>query len=231
MSDFNYAHNNTQNGERKTRTAQFNKYKCRQADSFAAEQINNLRALAFSREIPTACEETLNFICNLAQIKNAKNILELGTGIGISGICLLESCPEATLTTIEKNEGFYNLAKKSFADTGMAGRTVLISGDAGEEIERLKENSYDFIFMDSAKVQYVKYLPRLKKLLKTGGVIAADDVLLYGWVTGEQEPPKKRSALVRHIQEYINAAISDDELATTVVDIGDGIAISLKKSL
>ncbi|MCD8372651.1 MAG: O-methyltransferase [Clostridia bacterium] len=227
MSEYNYAHNNTQCGERKTRTAQFNKYKC--TDSHISQQIEKLRIYANEREIPTACDETLNFICNLARIKNAKNILELGTGIGISGICLLDSCPDASLTTVEKNETFFYEARENFGWANMEGRVVQISGDAGEEIEYLPEESFDFIFMDSAKVQYVKYLPTLKKLLKKGGVLAADDVLLYGWITGEEQPPKKRAALIRHIQEYIDAAISDDELSTTIVDIGDGIALSIKK--
>ncbi|MCD8040584.1 MAG: O-methyltransferase [Clostridia bacterium] len=227
MPEYNYAHNNTQGGERKTRTAQFNKYKC--SGSHISQLTEKLRLHANEREIPTACDETLNFICNLARIKNAKNILELGTGIGISGICLLDACPDASLTTIEKNEMFFYEARENFGWANMEGRVVQIFGDAGEEIECQTEDSYDFIFMDSAKVQYVKYLPRLKKLLKNGGVIVADDVLLYGWVTGEEQPPQKRAALVRHIQEYINAATADDELFTTIVDIGDGIAVSVKK--
>ncbi|MCD7729202.1 MAG: O-methyltransferase [Clostridia bacterium] len=226
MSDFNYAHNNTQGGERKTRTAQFNKYKC--TDSHISLLTEKLRIYANEREIPTACDETLNFICNLSRVKNAKNILELGTGIGISGICLLDACPDASLTTVEKNETFFYEARGNFGWANMEGRVVQILGDAGEKIEALTEESFDFIFMDSAKVQYVKYLPRLKKLLKKGGVIVADDVLLYGWVTGEEQPPKKREALVRHIKEYIDAAISDGELSTTIIDIGDGIALSVK---
>ena len=100
-------------------------------------------------------------------------------------------------------------------------------GDAGEEIEKL-EGGYDFIFLDCAKVQYVKYLPRLKTLLKKGGVLAADDVLLFGYVTGEEETPKKRRMLVEHVKEYIAAATGDEELTTTVINVGNGVALSVK---
>jgi predicted O-methyltransferase YrrM len=78
-------------------------------------------------------------------------------------------------------------------------------------------------------VQYIKYLPRLKQLLKKGGVLLADDVLLYGWVNGEVPAPAKRRMLVTHVREYINAVTSDNDLFTCIVDVGDGIALSIKK--
>ena len=110
---------------------------------------------------------------------------------------------------------------------GLAERVTAVLGDAGEVIKDLKEE-YDFIFLDCAKVQYIKYLPILKNLLKTGGVIVADDVLLFGYVTGEEQVPKKRKMLVEHIKEYIYAVTHDSELQTTVLDIGDGVAVSVK---
>lgn len=221
MTDFNYAHNDTSAGERQSRTAQFNSLRC-------SELVKKLRNDAFEREIPTASDETLQFICTLARAKNAKTILEIGTAVGISGICLLEACPTAELTTIERDENFFAQAKENFYKADCVGRVVQILGDAAEKILALPDESFDFIFMDCAKVQYIKMLPRLKELLKKGGVLVADDVLLFGWVTGEAEPPKKRKMLVRHIREYIEAATSDSELSTSILDIGDGIALSVK---
>ena len=101
-------------------------------------------------------------------------------------------------------------------------------GDAGEEILKLPEDKFDFIFLDCAKVQYIKYLPRLKKLLKKGGVLVADDILLFGYITGEEEVPKKRKMLVEHIKEYVSAVTNDCELFTTILDIGNGVAVSTK---
>lgn len=222
MTEFNYAHNDTGGGERTSRTAQFNKLCC-------SDLVARLRQNAFGREIPTASDETLQFLCTLARAKNAKHILEIGTAVGISGIALLDACPDASLTTVERDEEFFYEAKENFGWANCEGRVLQILGDANEAVLSLPDDSFDFIFMDCAKVQYVKLLPRLKELLKKGGVLIADDVLLYGWVTGETEPPKKRRMLVQHIREYIDAVTVDVELSTTVLDIGDGIAMSVKK--
>lgn len=103
-----------------------------------------------------------------------------------------------------------------------------VNADAGETLPSLTDE-YDFIFMDCAKAQYIKYLPELKRLLKKGGTLVADDVLLFGWLTGESEVPKKRKMLYKHVCEYVEAVTSDTGLITTVMDIGDGLALSVKR--
>ncbi len=218
--EFSYAHKNTENGERTTRTAQFNKPRI-------SEEIQKIRELAFANEIPVSNGETLNFLVTVLSAVKPKNILELGTAVGVSGAVILQTCPAAKLTTVERDKGFYESAAHNFNALGLADRVTSVLGDAGEVIGNLKEE-YDFIFLDCAKVQYIKYLPRLKELLKKGGVLVADDVLLFGYVTGEEEVPKKRKMLVEHIKEYVQAATHDNELQTTVFDIGDGVALSVK---
>ena len=215
-----YAHNDTCAGERKTPTAQFNSPKI-------SEKLERLRQSAFKREIPTADNETLGFLTTLVCALKPKNILELGTAVGISGIAMLSACPESTLHTVEKNKLFFDEAVENFKNFNLESRTKGILGDAGEVIEQL-EGEYDFIFLDSAKVQYIKYLPRLKKLLKKGATLLADDILLYGYITGEAPVPPKRRMLVRHIREYIGAVTNDCELSTTIINIGDGLAMSVK---
>lgn len=221
MEEFTYAHNNTDGGERQSRTAPVNRLQC-------SDLVRRLRAEAFERSIPTASDETLQLLCTLARAKNAENILELGTACGISGIALLQACPEARLTTIERDANFFAEAEKNFALANCADRVLSVEGDAGEVILTLPKGSFDFIFLDCAKVQYVKMLPRLKELLKKNGVLFADDVLLYGYVTGERQTPKKRRMLVQHIREYLQAATDDCALSTAVLDVGDGVALSVK---
>lgn len=221
MPELDYAHNDTQNGERPSPTAQFVRLSLPQ-------NIVELRSSAFARAIPTADDETLQYLMTMAKAVKPERILELGSAIGISGCCLLSVCPQATLTTVEKNEEFYAEAKQNFAALGYADRVTSICGDAGEEILKL-QGQFDFIFLDSAKVQYVKYLLTLKNLLSSGGMLFADDVLLYGYVSGEVPTPPKRKMLVQHIREYIQAATTDPDLLTSVVPIGDGVCISIKK--
>jgi predicted O-methyltransferase YrrM len=219
--EFEYAHNDTSQGEKHSSTAQF-------VHLQVCEPLAQMRKDAFARNIPTADDETLQFLMCMAAATKPKHILELGTAVGISGIALLQTCPQAHLTTVEKNADFFAEATLHFKTAGLENRVTAICGDAGEVIQTLN-GTYDFIFLDSAKVQYVKYLPRLKQLLASGGVLLADDVLLYGWVNDEAPTPPKRKMLVEHIREYIQAATSDPELITTVVNIGDGICMSIKK--
>ncbi len=219
--DFTYAHKDTSGGERQTPTAKFNIPRITPA-------IQAVREEAFKAEIPVSDDETLCFLGTLLTALQPKEILELGTAVGVSGGFMLGTCPEARLTTVERDENFYNSAKRNFKTFGVSERVVQILGDAGEEITKLRRG-YDFVFLDFAKVQYVKYLPALKNLLRSGGVLVADDILLFGYVTGERETPKKRKMLVEHVKEYIAAATGDEELITTVINIGNGLAVSVKK--
>lgn len=218
---FLYAHKNTSEGERSTATAKFNKPRI-------SPHIAVVRERAFQAEIPVSDDETLSFLITLVNALKPEKILELGTAVGVSGAVMLENCARAHLTTIERDENFYNSAKQNFANFGLSDRVNLILGDAGEKMQSLG-GEYDLIFLDCAKVQYVKYLPRLKKLLKKGGTLVADDVLLYGYVAGEVETPKKRRMLVEHIREYLRALETDQELETQILELGEGLAVSHKK--
>ncbi|MDE6791360.1 MAG: O-methyltransferase [Clostridia bacterium] len=218
---FTYAHNDTSTPERESRTISLNKFKF-------SDFVREIRQNAFGRGIPVSSDETLAYLCTCALMAKPQNILEIGTAVGVSGICMLEQCTAAHLTTIEFNPDFATEAEDNFARAHMSDRATVVRGDAAEVLPAL-EGQYDFIFLDGPKVQYVKYLPQLKRLLKKGGTLFADDVLLYGWVNGERETPKKRKMLVEHIREYITAVTNDDELYTIIVDIGNGVALSVKK--
>ena len=217
---FDYAHKDTSGGERQTPTAKLN-------IPDVGEEISALRKSAFEREIPTSDDETLCVLLTLLKAIKPQSILELGTATGISGIAMLKACPAAKLVTVEKNEEFFREAVQNFKNTGVLGRVRAISGDAGEEISKLENNSFDLIFLDCAKVQYIKYLPRLKELLKDGGTLIADDILLFGYITGEAEVPKKRKMLVEHIKEYISAVQADRDFTTSIINAGNGLAVSV----
>lgn len=78
------------------------------------------------------------------------------------------------------------------------------------------------------RAQYIHYLPDLKRLLAPRGVLFADDVLLYGWVSGRAETPYKRRSIVRRLREYLGAVCTDPDLRTVVLEVGEGAAISVK---
>lgn len=218
--NFTYAHNDTSVAERISRTANVNV-----ADF--PDVVRDMRLDAFGRNIPVSSDETLAFLRICVAMAKPRKILEIGTAVGVSGICMLKICPSAELTTIEKNAEFAAEARRNFEKAGLSDRVTLLEGDAADKLVGLC-GQFDFIFLDGPKVQYVKYLPELKRLLASGGVIFADDVLLYGWVNGENPVPPKRRMLVEHIREYLAAVQNEKSLTTTIVDVGDGVALSVK---
>ncbi len=190
------------------------------------ERIQARREDALRRGIPVADDETLNFLVVLLQAIQPKRILEVGTAVGLSGAAMLSVCPNARLTTMELEEERYLEAKQNFADFGISDRVNAYMGDAGE-ILAMMDGEYDFVFLDGPKAQYEKYLFDLKRLMKPGATLFADDVLLYGWVSGEEPTPHKRQSIVDKIRSYLHTITEDKDFSTSVINIGDGVALSI----
>ena len=190
------------------------------------QRIADLRKAALERDIPVADDETLQFLLLMVKALQPKRILEIGTAVGLSGAAMLLACPEARLTTMELEEERYLEAKENFATLGVKDRVVAHLGDAGE-ILAMMDGEYDFVFLDGPKAQYEKYLFDLKRLMKKGATLFADDVLLYGWVSGEQPTPQKRHSIVDKIRSYLQTITADKDFITSVLDVGDGVALSV----
>ena len=193
------------------------------------ERISTRRAEALSRGIPVADDETLNFLLLTLRMVKPARILEIGTAVGLSAVSMLYECPSARLTTIELEEERYIEAKKNFADFGVSDRVNAHLGDAGE-ILAMMDGEFDFVFLDGPKAQYEKYLFDLKRLMKQGAILFADDVLLYGWVSGEEPTPQKRHSIVDKIRSYLDVVTADKDFITSVLNVGDGVALSVYNS-
>ena len=175
---------------------------------------------------PTAADETLALLCDLVQKSRPERVLEIGAGEGLTSIALLLS-GAARLTAIECDAERARRARENFAHFGLADRVTLIEDDAGRVLPALEEDgAYGLIFLDGPKAQYRRYFADCKRLLKRGGVLVSDDILLFGYVTGE--PPKKRKMLAEHIREYIAMLQSDPAFETEILPFGEGVAVSRK---
>ncbi len=183
-----------------------------------------LREKAKEVRDPTAADETLEYILRLVETRKPQKILEIGAAEGLTS-CAMLLCSDAQLTAIECDAARAARAREHFRLFGLEQRAALCEGDAAEILPML-EGGYDLIFLDGPKVQYRKYLPDCKRLLKRGGVLLSDDILLFGWVRGE--PPKKRRMLVEHIREYLRLLESDAELQTEILELGEGLAVSIR---
>lgn len=190
-----------------------------------APELEAMRRAALSGRDPTCADETLKYILGLCEELCPKRILEVGCAEGLTSTAMLLFC-EGTLTGIELDPFRRARAEENFEKFGVSNRVRLHEGDAAEILPML-EGEYDLIFSDGPKVQYLKILPELKRLLRRGGVLLSDDVLLFGWVRGT--PPAKRRMLARHIEEFLDRLERDPEFETKILPLGEGLAVSRKR--
>lgn len=175
---------------------------------------------------PVLRDETLELLLKIAAEKRPASILEIGTNVGLTGVALLLTLKNATLTGIEIDEDLYNAAKSNYAQFGVADRAKIFLGDASEIIP-VMTGRYDLIFLDGPKGHYYEYLPYLKAALNENGVLFADDVAFHGCVDGVV--PRKHRAIVNSIKAFLSDLKNDADFTVNVYDLEDGVCVSEKK--
>jgi len=179
--------------------------------------------------VPIIRKETTNFLQAMVAATRPKRILEVGTAVGYSALLMAQVMPEETdIITIEKYEPRIPVARRHFAEAGLSDRITLLEGDAGEILKKL-DGSFDFIFMDAAKGQYIHWLPDILRLLSTGGVLFSDNVLQDGDIIESRFAVERRNRTIHaRMREYLYTLTHMPEFQTSVVPIGDGVALSVK---
>ena len=155
----------------------------------------------------------------------------MGTAVGYSALLMAEVMPAGgQITTIEKYEKRIPQARKNFSEAGREAQIHLIEGDAGEIIPTLPEESYEFIFMDAAKGQYIHWLPGVLKLLAPGGMLVSDNVLQDGNILESRFAVERRDRTIhRRMREYLFTLKHTQGLETAVLSVGDGVTVSVKR--
>ncbi len=191
------------------------------------EIIADIKKEALANKVPILQDKSLELIRLILRIKEPKKILEIGTAVGYSAINFVDELNgNVFVKTIEKNENMYNIANQNISKVGFVDNIDVILADATKYLPNLKEdNVYDVIFIDAAKGQYLKFLENAIRLIKNGGVIIADNVLFKGRVLSDYNEHKYRTA-VNRLRNYINIINNDKRLKSTILDIGDGVAVS-----
>lgn len=175
--------------------------------------------------------EVAQFLTFLVHLSKARRILEIGTAIAYSTIWLARaSAPlDGFVTTIEINDRRAETAMKNIRKAILEDRITLLKGNAVDIIPQLQDK-YDFIFIDAAKGQYQFFFEELYPRLEPGGLLVADNVLAEGKVVVPDEELKHRQkTAVRRLRDYLRMLTGHPDLETTIVPLGDGIAVSLKK--
>jgi predicted O-methyltransferase YrrM len=164
----------------------------------------------------------------LAACVDAKAVVEIGTGAGVSGTWLLRGmAPDGVLTTIDVEAEHQRVAKQTFAAAGFTGpRVRLITGRALEVLPRLSDAAYDLVFIDAAKSEYAGYLAEAMRLLRPGGIVAIDNTLWHGRVAD----PTNRDPDTVAIRELLRQVRDDDRLVPLLIPNGDGLLAAVLRS-
>lgn len=180
--------------------------------------------------VPIIRREMQSFLKVMLFMKQPKRILEVGTAVGFSTLLFCEYAPEdCEVTTIEKYEKRIKIAGENFKRAGMEQKITLLEGDATEILRDLK-GSYDFIFMDAAKGQYINFLPDIMRLLEKDGVLISDNVLQDGDIIESHYVVERRNRTIyKRMREYLYELKHDERLATSIIPLGDGVTVSVKK--
>ena len=192
--------------------------------------LEQIEQEALAVYVPIIRKETQSFLKVLVMMKQPSRILEIGTAVGFSALLLSEYMPKGgRITTIEKYEKRIPVARENFRRAGKEDQITLIEGDA-LEVMRTLEGPYDFIFMDAAKGQYIHYLPETVRLLADGGVLVSDNVLQDGDVIESRFAVERRNRTIHsRMREYLYELKHHGQLTTSIIPLGDGVAISVKK--
>lgn len=193
--------------------------------------LNEIEEEALKTYVPIIRREMQSFLKTLLAAKQPKSILEVGTAVGFSALLMCEyGHPEAHLTTIEKYEPRIPIAKENFRRAGREEQITLLEGDAFEHLKAL-EGPFDFIFMDAAKGQYIHYLPEVMRLLAPGGILVSDNVLQDGDLIESRFAVERRNRTIHsRMREYLYELKHHPQLVTSILPLGDGVTVSVKKS-
>ena len=193
------------------------------------ELIIEMESYAKEKNVPIIEKESIAYLMKYIKANNVQNILEIGSAIGYSAILMASANQETKVTTIERDNARYMECLKNVKKAGLDKKITVVYQDALEL--NLSDVSYDLIFIDAAKGQYIKFFEKYKYFLREGGIIVTDNLDFHGNV-GKSETIERKNlrGLVEKIEKYIEFLKENEEFETEFLKIGDGISISRRKN-
>ena len=198
-------------------------------DTKNSEILEQIETEARTADVPIIRREMQSLLKVLLLLKKPARVLEVGAAVGFSALLMSEYIPEESrITTIENYEKRIPVARENFRRAGKEDQITLIEGDAAEVLKTL-DGPYDFIFMDAAKGQYIHYLPDILRLLPPGGCLVSDNVMQDGDVIESRFAVERRNRTIHaRMREYLYELKHNDSLTTSIIPLGDGVAVSIK---
>lgn len=192
-------------------------------------KLDDLEKWCNKKRIPIIPHETAVFLDFQLGIIKPKNILEIGSAVGFSGILMARHLPsDGQLYTIERFDYMSKIAKENIKKFGLTDKINLIEGDAKDVLPQI-EKKFDFIFMDSAKAKYIEFFPYCMKLLNDNGIMIVDDIFQGGTILDDPaDVPRRWRKIHKRLNEFLDFIQNDDALKTTLIPLGDGIVMIQK---
>ena len=188
----------------------------------------NIKEYAKNNRVPITKDETITLVCDTINKYGSKNILEIGAAIGFGSITMATNTSIEHIDTLEIDETRYNEAIKNIKRYNLEEKIHVFLTDAKDYLVDC-EKKYDLVYLDGPKGQYINYLPLIIRLLNPKGIIIADNLYFHGMVTGEIPVSRGCRAMIKGLKRYIEAITTDTRLDTKILDIGDGVGISILK--
>lgn len=189
--------------------------------------ILEMEDFAHENNVPIVTKEVAEYLKFIVKTHKVKNILEVGTAIGYSGILMAKEIvgQNGKLYTIEIDEERYNQAQENIKKSGL-NNIISIKGDAVEEIKKIEEN-FDFVFIDASKGHYMDFFEDSIKLLNKNGIIFIDNIMFRGYLY--KEYPKRFKTIVKRLDSFIDSLYNREDGDFVLLPFGDGVGLFYKK--
>ncbi len=199
--------------------------------SIVPERSIGLRAMetyALKNHVPIIEPEVGQLLKLILKIKKPKRILEIGTAIGYSSSLMAETIDSVEIITIERREDMVKLAETNISKLGYEDRIRVLHGDAEEVLDNL-DGTFDLIFLDAAKGQYLNFLEKSLPYLKKEGLVISDNVLFKGMVASDELVVRRKKTIVKRLREYLDYINEMDGYISSIIPIGDGVALTYRE--
>lgn len=193
--------------------------------------LHSLEKYAEENSVPIVEPESASFLKVMCCMAKPKKILEVGCAIGYSSILMAKSTSDdCKIVTLEYDEDMVQIARENIKKAGYAERITVIEADAKDYLSYIDDDEvFDMVFLDGPKAHYIYMLDECVRLLRKGGVLISDNVLYKGMTAHDEHVHRRKITIVKRLRKYIDMLIEHKELETSLLPLGDGVTVSVKK--
>jgi predicted O-methyltransferase YrrM len=193
------------------------------------ELLLEMEQYAEAHHVPIMQLSGIEALSQILRIQNPKAILEIGTAIGYSAIRIAKAVPNTSIVTIERDTNRVEVAKQFIAKSNVESQITVIEGDA-LEVELDSNSTFDAVFIDAAKGQYMKFFEKYSPFVPSGGVLYIDNMYMHGLSDLDiKEVPKRKRTMIRNLKQFSDWIMQHPDYTSAFFPIGDGLLICLKR--